>query len=318
MNILAATLGRFIPRYRTVSQWVVVYRKIVEGQSITSKTQANRLCHIRRLVSAFGERAIGSIRPYEIFAVISALGAVHPVAALRTLIEARMMFGEALLNGWIDINPAAVLKNPRIKVMRRRMSLEDWRTMYAHAVKNSPPWAARLLLLALVTGQRRGDLRKMTFADVWDGHLHVIQQKTGSRIALPLALYLPEIGFSIGDVIDTCRGYAPLNDDQNSFLIRKSTGCQLSAASLSARFEMVREEALPPHVGPGDPICLHEVRSLSGRLYVLMGIDVQRLLGHSDPDMTKMYLNDRGLTAKSTKWEVLELASPHRLPLLNK
>lgn len=42
---------------------------------------------------------------------------------------------------------------------------------------------------------------------------------------------------------------------------------------------------------------LHEIRSLSARLYRAEGIDVQTLLGHKDPEMTSIYLDDRGLSA---------------------
>ena len=43
---------------------------------------------------------------------------------------------------------------------------------------------------------------------------------------------------------------------------------------------------------------LHELRSLSERLYRLQGVDTQALLGHADIAMTNRYNDDRGLTAK--------------------
>ena len=30
------------------------------------------------------------------------------------------------------------------------------------------------MLLALVTGQRLGDISRMKFSDIWDDHLHVV------------------------------------------------------------------------------------------------------------------------------------------------
>lgn len=32
------------------------------------------------------------------------------------------------------------------------------------------------MLLALVTGQRLGDISRMKFSDIWDDHLHIIQK----------------------------------------------------------------------------------------------------------------------------------------------
>lgn len=46
---------------------------------------------------------------------------------------------------------------------------------------------------------------------------------------------------------------------------------------------------------------LHEIRSLSARLYRDQGIDVQTLLGHKDAEVTSLYLDDRGLSAKLWK-----------------
>lgn len=43
------------------------------------------------------------------------------------------------------------------------------------------------------------------------------------------------------------------------------------------------------------------LRLLSARLYRAQGIDVQTLLGHKDPEVTSMYLDDRGLSAKNWK-----------------
>ncbi|MBW6090782.1 hypothetical protein KZ770_19695 [Escherichia coli] len=65
------------------------------------------------------------------------------------------------------------------------------------------------MLLALVTGQRLGDISRMKFSDIWDDHLHVIQgKKTGSKIAIPLSLRLNAINWSLRDVVARCRDYA--------------------------------------------------------------------------------------------------------------
>ncbi len=55
---------------------------------------------------------------------------------------------------------------------------------------------------------------------------------------------------------------------------------------------------------------LHETRSLSARTYVAQGLDpkvVQTLLGHSDIEMTELYLHDRGLSRH--EWKRVPLTS---------
>lgn len=155
-----------------------------------------------------------------------------------------------------------------------------------------------LPLLAIVTGQRRGDLLKMRHSDIHSGHLHIKQQKTGTKLALPSGLRLDCIGTSLQDVVTACVRYGAPSD----LLLHKSNGAPLCPASLSYRFEAVREAALPPWTGRRAPPSLHECRALAARLYQEQGnIDVVRLPGHSDYKMTKVYLSMRGLETNEYK-----------------
>lgn len=61
------------------------------------------------------------------------------------------------------------------------------------------------MLLALVSGQRLGDISKMKFSDIWDDQMHIVQEKTGSKIAIPLRLNA--INWSLQDVVTRCRDY---------------------------------------------------------------------------------------------------------------
>lgn len=61
------------------------------------------------------------------------------------------------------------------------------------------------MLLALVTGQRIGDITNMQFSNIRDDMLHVTQEKTGCRIAIPLSLRCMAIDISLREVIAQCR-----------------------------------------------------------------------------------------------------------------
>lgn len=311
MSLLSSTIGRFVPRFRTLEQWAQTYEKIVESREISGKTLANRKGYVRRIVGALGGRPVGSIKPHEIAGLVMSVAAEHPHTAKRTLVELKDMFNQMMIYGWINRNPTLGIKAPKVKVARRRLSLEDWQAIQRYANEKCPPWVSRLFLLAIVTGQRRADLLGMRFSDVWahdDGnkYLHVIQQKTGERVAIPLELRLEAIDMSVGEAIEMCHDYAPLLD-KHDFLLRKSTGYPPCLASASWRFEHCREMALPPHKGDDAPSSLHECRSLAARLYMEQGINPMNLLGHTKQEMTALYLNDRGLNAKSGKWRTLDL-----------
>lgn len=312
MDLISLTLGRVMPRHRTLREWVEIYLPLLDARQITPKTLGNRHAHVRRIVDAFGGRRIGTIRPHEISALIVQVGKVHPVAAKRTLIEIRAMLDEAVSNGWIQTNAAKAVRLPRVPVRRRRLSLLEWIAIYEHAKAHRPPWVSRLIALALVTGQRRSDLVKMRFDDVWahnDGrdYLHIVQAKTAARLAIPMDLRLDSVGLSVHDVVEACRDYAKLGD---GYLLRKTTGKPLCPESMSWRFEQSREAALTDESSEHRPPSLHECRSLAAREYRKQGINTQDLLGHSKPAMTELYHDDRGLDAREGKWRVVEVPAP--------
>jgi len=291
------------PRYRTLDQWSKVYCQIVDGLPVTEKTKQNRKCSLSHVLSGLGEhRIISAIRPHDVSALIVRIHKEHPPLSKRVLIETKAVFNSALEYGWIDRNPAMQVKAQQVTVQRNRLTLEQWQAIHAHAEADMPPWVARMLVLALVTGQRRSDVVKMRFADVWDDHLHVVQAKTGAKLALPLALRLDAIGVSLGEAIEACRTYAVGEE----YLLRKHNGKRLGDASLSARFEEAREASVPM-CETGSPVSLHEIRSLSERLHRAKGLNTMILLGHKSQDMTDLYNDDRGLSSGS--WKTLELCA---------
>ena len=299
-EVISSTVGRVSPKYRTLSQWIDTYDRIIEAKPISHKTKANRRSSLRHIHRRMGGATISAIKPHEVAEMVLDIHGEHPPLAKRVLIESRDMFGEAVNYGWLERNPAASVKMPVVHVTRKRLSFEHWCRIAEYSEQHMPAWVSRMLMLALVTGQRRSDLARMKFSDVWDDHLHVEQEKTGARLALPLALQLEALGLTLGQVIDDCRGYYGTPSD---FLLRKKSGKPLVLASLSARFEEAREGAYPGMTE--DAPSLHECRSLSERLYREQGIDTMTLLGHKHQAMTDLYNDDRGLSRG--KWKTLTL-----------
>lgn len=101
------------------------------------------------------------------------------------------------------------------------------------------------MLLAVVTGQRPGDISEMKFRDIWDDHLHIIQQKTGTQLAIPLSLRCQALNISLRDVI---------------------AGCRVTANTLTTNFKKARDKADIDR-GESTPATFHKMRLLSERLY---------------------------------------------------
>lgn len=289
---------------RTLAEWLDVHEEQIRGKGLKARTLCNRASNLKHVRRLWGARPLAELRPHEITSAIRAEFLPGKAStAGRVLAELREAFDEAIANDWCDRNPARHVKLPAHRVERKRLSLETWQAMCELAKASSQRWLECLLLLALVTGQRRGDLVKMRFDDIHDGHLHVEQQKQagkgyGARVAIPLALRLDSIGVTVGGVIELCR----LCGAPGPTLLRKAGGGPLEESSLSIRFaECIRavcgDGAYSRHEWPS----LHEVRSLSARLYRQQGVDTQTLLGHRHAEMTAVYEDDRGLSAGQYK-----------------
>lgn len=97
-------------------------------------------------------------------------------------------------------NPAQATKQPRNRIKRERLSLEEWQAIFSQA-EDYPHYLRCGMLLAVVTGQRLGDISDMKFSDVWDDMLHIEQEKTGVKLAIPLSLRCQAIGISLREVI---------------------------------------------------------------------------------------------------------------------
>lgn len=189
--------------------------------------------------------------------------------------------------GW---NPPEATRKPVPKVTRARLTLDDWQKIFA--VTERGHYLRNAMLLAIVTGQRRDDIRNMKFTDVWDGYLHVTQGKTGMRLALPLTLRCDAVGMTLKEVIDGCRDRI-----LSPYMVhsrRQKKGQPMSKDNLSDYFADARDLAgiIPPE--GKTPTTFHEQRSLSERLYRAQGIDTKTLLGHKVQATTDRYNDTRG------------------------
>ncbi|EMF6669822.1 phage integrase Arm DNA-binding domain-containing protein [Serratia marcescens] len=206
------------------------------------------------------------------------------------------VFQEAQQAGEVSpgFNPAKAAKAPKTKVKRQRLTIDEWRTIYELA-SGAPKYLQRAMLLAVVTGQRLGDISNMKFADIWDNRLHVIQSKTGARIAIPLHLRCDELGMTLEQVISLCRDriVSPYLLHHHHTVARAKRGGRIQEQTISGAFSDVRE-ASGLKWENGTPPTFHEQRSLSERLYRIQGIDTKVLLGHKSQQMTDEYNDDRG------------------------
>lgn len=191
-------------------------------------------------------------------------------------------FKEALASGLVELNPAELTKNPKAKIKRVRLSLDDFNTIL-DSINDDVQWLSKAMKIALVTGQRVSDISKIKWKDIHDGKLWIVQQKTGTKLNIPLSLEI--IGIRLSNTIK--------NNKNNSEYVINDDGKKISAERISKRFSKARD--LTNLKWEGSPPSFHEIRSLSARLYTEKNGSefTRKLLGHKSAEMTAKYQDDR-------------------------
>lgn len=69
-RLLASTMGRVFPKYRTLNEWAETYRKVIDARPITCKTKANRNSSLMHILNGLGDRIISSIKPHEVASLV--------------------------------------------------------------------------------------------------------------------------------------------------------------------------------------------------------------------------------------------------------
>lgn len=285
----------------STNTWLERYWKIQQERLKSGDIKENTIKQKAKPVSLLKERVgmklISTVNVRDVAQILDeylAEGQPRMAQVIRSVLID--VFKEAQHAGEVPpgYNPALATKQPRRKVTRQRLTLEEWQKIFDIADENHK-YMGNAMLLAIVTGQRLGDISRMKFSDIWDDHLHVEQEKTGSKIAIPLALRCNAINWSLRDVISRCRDYAV-----SPFLVhffrttsQAERGAQVIARTLTMNFSKARDCA-NIEWGEGTPATFHEQRSLSERLYKAQGINTKDLLGHKTQQQTDLYHDDRG------------------------
>ncbi|HGY3368236.1 MULTISPECIES: site-specific integrase [Citrobacter freundii complex] len=294
---IATSKGKAI----TTSTWLDRYQAIQDDRLKSGDIRLNTYKQKAKPVSLLRERAgmklISAVDVRDIAQLLDeyiSTGQPRMAQVVRSVLID--VFKEAQHYGEVPpgYNPALATKQPRRKITRQRLSLEEWKKIFDIA-DASHRYMGNAMLLALVTGQRLGDISRMKFSDIRDDHLHVIQEKTGSKIAIPLSLRLNAINWSLRDVIARCRDYAVSPYLVHFFRTTSQAvrGAQVKANTLTMNFSKARDLARIDW-GDGTPATFHEQRSLAERLYKAQGINTKELLGHKSQRQTDRYHDDRG------------------------
>ncbi|HBO25094.1 MAG TPA: integrase [Providencia sp.] len=293
----------------SVTNWIDKYLEIQQERVDLGELKPNSYKQKMKPLNLFKQHcglfSLQDITTLEIAKIIDSVRALgHDRMAQVVRLVLIDVFKEAQHAGRVPpgYNPALATKQPRNKIKRERLAFEEWKAIYEQA-KDHPPYLQCGMLLALVTGQRIGDIVKMKFSDIWDDMLHIEQEKTGSKLAIPLSIKCDVIDMTLKQVISICRDavVSKYIVHYRHTTAKAKRGDQVTTRTLTTTFKRARDKCGLEWQEKSAP-SFHEQRSLSERLYREQGINTQKLLGHKSQKMTDKYNDDRG-----KEWQIVAI-----------
>lgn len=259
------------------------YETILQSRGLKEKTMKDYKHRINVIRKEMIDVPIESVTTKNIADLL------HPFINKGKITTARLMriflndyFKEAISLGILKINPVTPTKIPKIKIQRARLSFNDFTTIL-NLINDKNHWLTKSMKIALVTGQRISDISKLKWENIYDNKLWVTQQKTGSKIAIPLNIEIANIKLS---------KLFELKNERSEYIITNGDK-KLTTDKISKTFAKFRDKS--ELKWEGNPPSFHEIRSLSARLYTeAMGTDfAKKLLGHKSIEMTAKYQDER-------------------------
>lgn len=255
----AVTVGEILDRYE---------REYVPHELApqTQKDYARRIISLRHL---WGSRVAADLRPKDFADYLHAEGKRRGrINRVRTLAVLSGAFTEAVRSYYVlDRNPLRDVARPKNPPRDRLVSTEEFQ-----AVRAIAPYKLQLAMdLAVMIGQRQGDLLDLKWPDIKGMEVHIRQSKTGKRLAI-------EITSDLEVVLDKCWNIP----NRGEYVITRQIGGRFTSQGFRAMWQRTMNRYC--HRG-GVRFTFHDLRALAATRCATPEI-AMRLLGHSNISMT--------------------------------
>lgn len=241
------------------------------------KTQKEYLAQLETLKTVFGAARLPQIKPMHVRGHLDKRKA--KTAANREIALLSHLFNWARSKGITDAeNPVRGVRKHTERPRDTYVTDKQYAALWAVAA----PELQDALDLALLTGQRPADVRKMRRTDISDGHLWVTQGKTGAKIGIAIEGKLAE-------VIERCLRRP--RTATGPYLVQTDAGQRLTQTMYRDRFDAARKAS-------GQTWQFRDLRSKAATdLDDLKS--AQQLLGHrSETTTAKIYRRLKGQKVK--------------------
>lgn len=276
-----------------------------DGRPLADNTRRVYANYLSRC-SKWNNLPLSSLTLFMVNELLDSLAASTSIGCRSFLSE---MFDLAISKGLVVDNPARQTLKRYSAKQRKRHTLEG----LAKVRECAPRWLQNAIDLSMLTTQRRVDIANMKWADIYDGYLHVAQQKTTDDPNddfefLDGAGYVRiKVDAELQKVLDRCKDdivspfiihRAPKKDRGRPTKVEKEHWTQIDEQYISVEFlkAVKKSNAYPELTGRQIPT-FHEIRALSIFLHKKAGTSAQKLAGHTTEKMTKVYESGHEITS---------------------
>lgn len=236
---------------------------------LAPRTQKDYARHLVVLRREFGDRIAEELRPKDFGPFLQIQRG--PIQRVRQLAVLSAAFTQAVSFWyWIPTNVLRDVKRQKNKPRDRLILKEE----FEGCREMAPKRVGLAMMLALLTGQRQGDIIRFKWSDIRDMALHLQQAKTGKRLAIG-------INADLEKVLDECwqlKGGGPGSE----YILPTRTGKPYTSEGFRACWQRVMRQWMRRG---GENFHFHDIRALAATRCATPEI-AMRLLGHSTLQMT--------------------------------
>lgn len=226
-----------------------------------------------KLKVAFEEFDPEDFRPTHFYQWIAAKKITPSMAQLfRSVMVSAMQL--AVEEGRIDLNPMKSVRNWHGRTRDRYVSNEEFLLIQ----KNAHPVLQAIMSISLQTGQRIGDVLKITYADLTDEGVYVAQQKSQGKTKRIIA-WTPDLR----EAVNVAKALHKSVKGMTLFSSRQ--GKPLAAQTVRDWWvKAVTKAGMDYH-----DTHMHDIRAKTGTDARKQGLDSKNLLGHSTDSAHERY-----------------------------
>jgi len=265
-----------IPVRKTFNE--LMDRYMDEHSKVKKRSWGRDLISLSHLRPFFGSHTLEEITPQIIsqYKGLRYAEKAKPATINRELTLAKHAFNLGMKEWeWCRENPFSKVK------MEKENNLRDrWLTQEEEErlLKASPQWLREIVVFALNTGMRQGEILDLTWKDVdlFRKVVYVLQEKVGEKKTVPLTPTLFEL----------LKAKSKVRHIGHNLVFPSENGTRISGSNLVRAFRGALKKA------EIENFRFHDLRHTFASRLAQSGIDpytIQRLLGHKDPKMVQRY-----------------------------